>query len=179
MPLREGLAGTLAALGVTKPSLLELVDRRKVFFIAPQSVERYDAGFLSELLEVRPQTLVGSRRLAAAVHADQFAHNPLFVFPGTAFDRRALVRALQKVAEAQPASRMAVTSLAEGLARSWLDYEYALHVRGGMAPIAGPLAHVARCLAQRLTGNNYFMEMGAAAVNIEWASALGAHFSAF
>jgi hypothetical protein len=179
MPLRERVADTLVNLGVSKRSLFELVDRGRVFFIAPQSVERYDTAFLGEVLDVRPQALVGSRMLAAAVHADDVAHNPLFVFPGTAFDRRTVIRTVHRIADAQPASKTALASLAEGLAQSWRDYEYALHVRGGMTPISGPLACVARALAQRLTGNDYFMEMGAAAANISWASALGAHFAPF
>ncbi|WP_437652349.1 hypothetical protein [Sorangium sp. So ce1182] len=48
-----------------------------------------------------------------------------------------------------------------------------------MAPVAGPLASVGRALAQRITGNDYFIELGSAALNIEWAAALGAHFSPF
>lgn len=179
MPLRERLAETLTALGVNKRDLLELVDRQKVFFVAPQSVERYDAGFLDELIEARPEAIVASRRLAAAVHADQIAHNPLFVFPGSALDRRAVLRGLRRVAEGEQVLSAVVASLAEGLAQSWPSYEYALHVRGAMTPLAGPLANVSRALAQRLTGKDYFIELGAAALNIEWASALGAHFSPF
>lgn len=48
-----------------------------------------------------------------------------------------------------------------------------------MASIAGPLAQVARAMLLALTGVDYFIEMGAAATDVEWAAAMGAHFAPF
>ena len=179
MPLAERMERVLASLGVTRKEMLELVGKRLVRFVAPQSVERYDAAFIAELVEVGPGTVTGSRRLAAAVHADQVASNPLLVLPATALERRTVLRALRRLAEVQTKTSDVVLALADGLAAAWPFYEQSMHVRGAMASIAGPLAHVSRQLAKRITGNDYFVELGAAAQNVEWASAFGAHFAPF
>ena len=179
LPLAERVEMVLTALGVTRRELLELVDRKKVRFVAPQSIERYDATFLGELVEVSPSAVTGSRRLAAAVHADQVARNPLLVFPGTALDRRTVLRALRRMGDVQPETSTVMLALADGLAAAWPFYEHSLHARGAMASISGPLAHVSRELAKRLTGNDYLIELGATAQNVEWASAFGAHFAPF
>lgn len=179
LPLAERVEPALAALGVTRRELLELVDRKKVRFVAPQSIERYDAGFLGALIDVNPSAVTGSRRLAAAVHADQTAGNPLLVFPGTALDRRTVLRALRRVGEVQPETSTVMLALTDGLAAAWPFYEHSLHVRGAMASIAGPLAQVSRELAKRLTGHDHTIQLGDAAQNVEWASAFGAHFAPF
>jgi hypothetical protein len=179
VPLEGRVEDALDGLGITRRELVELAARKKVLFVAPQSVERYDAAFLAALVEVGSWAVTGSRRLAAAVHADQVTRNPLLVLPGTALDRRTVLRALRRLAEARPEASDVMLALADGLANAWPFYEHSLHVRGAMASIAGPLAHVSRELARRLTGNDYFIELGAAAQNVEWASALGAHFAPF
>jgi len=48
-----------------------------------------------------------------------------------------------------------------------------------MAASSGPLARVASALAQDIWGKDYFIELGAAAPSIEWASALGASFAPY
>ncbi|MGK3966821.1 hypothetical protein WMF01_40275 [Sorangium sp. So ce1667] len=96
MPLADKTEDTLSALGVSRRSLLELVARGDVSFIAPQSVDRYDAEFLAQAVEASMRSVTWSRRLAAAAFADQVSRNPLLAVPGNAMGRRVVLRCLER-----------------------------------------------------------------------------------
>jgi hypothetical protein len=177
MPLHDRVDDTLAAFGVTRKVLRDLVARGDVTFVAPQSVERYDVSFIAELADANPRSIVGTRRLAAASHREQLRTNPLFVFPGTSIERRVLLRSLERSGREHPPAREFTDVLVKALSHVWGYWEWNLNQRGAMAFIAGPLAFVAREALQKLYGKDYFIEAGAAALYIEWASALGAHYA--
>ncbi|MBK8940870.1 MAG: hypothetical protein IPM79_25445 [Polyangiaceae bacterium] len=179
MPLAAKTDAVLGALGITRRTLAELVSRGDVSFIAPQSVDRYDPEFLAELVEANPRSVTWSRRLAAAAFADQVSRNPLLAFPGNALDRRVVLRCLARLEESLGDSGGLARAMRLGLSEAWPYYEHFVHLRGAMASAGGPLARVASALAQDIWGKDYFIELGAAATSIEWASALGASFAPF
>jgi hypothetical protein len=179
MPLRDRVEDTLASLGVGRRALRDLVSRGDVVFVAPQSFERYDVNFLAELTDASPRAVIGTRRLAAASHLEQLEANPLFLFPGTSLDRRVLLRCIERAGREHPAASDFSDVLVNALSHVWRHWEWALHQRGAMASVAGPLAFVAREALRKLSGKDYFMELGGAALHIEWAAALGAHYAPF
>jgi hypothetical protein len=105
--------------------------------------------------------------------------NPLFAFPSTAPDRRRVLRAIARVGAKHADIRPLMDAFKDGLSDAWPYYEHALHVDGAMSSIVGPLARVASALAKHKTGNDYFIELGAVAQTVEWASTLGAHMAPF
>ncbi|MGK3966823.1 hypothetical protein WMF01_40285 [Sorangium sp. So ce1667] len=86
---------------------------------------------------------------------------------------------LARLEESSHDAGQLIRAMRLGLSEAWPYYEHAIHVRGAMASTVGPLAHVARALARDIWGNDYFIELGSAALAIEWASALGASFAPF
>jgi hypothetical protein len=179
MPLRDNVENTLSAFGVSRRALRDLVVRGDVVFLAPQSIERYDVDFLAELTDANPRSVVGTRRLGAASYGEQLRSNPLFVFPGTSLERRTLLRGIERAGRDHPGARDFSEVLVKALSRVWGYWEWNLHRRGAMASVAGPLAFVAREALLKITGKDYFIELGSAALHVEWASALGAHYAPF
>jgi hypothetical protein len=179
LPLADATASVLGALGVSRRELSELVRRGDVSFVAPQAVDRYDAEFLAEMMDANANAITWSRRLAAAAFADQVSRNPVLAFPGSALERRVVLRCLTRLEESAKAGGVLVRAMRLGLSEAWPYYEHTVHLRGAMASVGGPLAHVANALATELWGKDYFIELGGAAMSIEWASALRASFAPF
>jgi hypothetical protein len=175
-PLEETLTSTLASLAISRTDLLELARRGHVRFLAPQSLERYDQAWLAELVETAPNSVLLSRRLAAAALHDQSSRNPLVSLPSTAYERRSVLRALSRASEHRPpSSRVVIVALAEALSKYWESAEYTLQTRGAMASLTGSLAYFGTAIAEALLDKDVDLEIMAAAQNVEWAAALGSH----
>lgn len=179
MPLCENVERMLSSLAVKRRSFLELVARGHVTVVAPQSADRYDLGFVAELLEARPDAVLWSRRLGAAAVAHQVRANPLLVIPGSAEDRRAVLRSLARLADLSTDAAALPRALLRGLTRAWPYYEHTFHVRGAMASMTGPLACVAAEFARETRGGDYFLELASVAPLIEWATAMGLAYVPF
>lgn len=176
-PLGDELDQTLDALGIKRKDLTELVARGCVRVLFPQAISRYQIPWVEELAEAGPANLLFSRRLATLTVADQRRRLP-FLVPGDAFERRAALRALRRATEAadHPANAI-LGALYSGLARYWADAESFLNSRGAMASVTDGLVMVASALVQTLYNKDAFLELGAAAQPLQWAGALGAHYS--
>jgi hypothetical protein len=192
-PLAGNLEPTLSAFGVSRQDLTELSQRGHVRWLFPQAIDRYDASWMAELAEAAPNGLLLSRRLALLALRDQRARNPLYHLPATAYERRGVLRALLHFADSAPLrtgvwgalrglvdfqgerQRLFVGTLARALSEHWAEAEYMMQLRGAMGSISGPLARHATELGKLLFGRDLFIELGAAAQNVEWAGALGAH----
>lgn len=175
-PLAEQVAATLDALGISRKEMIELARRGSVRFLFPQSIIRYDANWLAELIEAAPESLVLSRRLAAAALTDQHRRNPLFTMLATAYEKRSIIRILQSTAQgAPPGVAPLLRCLATGLSEYWASAEYTVHMRGAMASLTGGLASFGTAIAKEVFKKDLFIEIGATAQNVEWAGALGAH----
>jgi len=175
-PLKESLAPTLAALGLTDKELLELARRGDVHLLVPQSVERYDPAWLAGLLEAVPAGVVMSRRLAAIALQDQHRRNPLLALPANSFEKRTILQVLRRSADTAPAGVSAILrALAGALSEHWSFAEYTLHSRGAMASLSGGLARIGTAVVQELFKRDLFLQMSVAAQEVEWAGAFGAH----
>jgi hypothetical protein len=175
-PIAKFLDRTLAALGVPGADLLELTRMGVVRWLAPQSVDRYDYAWLASVVEAAPDRVIASRQLALIGALDQHKRNPLFMFPGNAYDRRAVLRALLRMASEAPGpSSVMLPALATALSEHWAMAEHALQLRGAMSSVVGGLARFAAELGKEVFKQDLFIELGASAQNVEWAGALGAH----
>jgi hypothetical protein len=175
-PLKESLAQTLDALGIPNADALQLARQGFLRVLVPQSVERYDLAWLADLLEVAPQSVVLSRRLAAVTLRDQHQRNPLFALPGDAYEKRAVLRGLRRLAETLPErAALFLRALTQALSEFWDGSEYTLQVRGAMASLTGGLARFGTAITKAMFQKDLFIEIGAAAQEVEWAGALGAH----
>lgn len=179
MPLEKETDARISELGISRKQLVELARLGRVQFLAPQGIHRYSPNFLTDLLEGAPASVIGSRRLAAATHAQTIARNPLFVLPGTAEERRMALRGLLQLGAEDPRAVRFTRSVARGLSAAWTHHEFTLHLRGAMSSLNGPLASVARAVLLEMTGRDFFIELGSVAQYIEWASALGADYAPF
>lgn len=181
LPLADRVDSVLQTLGISRRDLLSLVSSGHVSFVAPQSIDRYDASFLADILSVSRTAVTLSRRLAAAAWADQFARNPIFTPPSDVLHRRAILRVIGRIADAakDPHFSGYLRAFARSLSEAWQFQEYSLHTRGAMAALNGPLARVATGVMEYLSGKNFFIELGSSATSIEWASALGLHYAPF
>jgi hypothetical protein len=116
-----------------------------------------------------------SRRLALLAISDQRRRNPLYQLPSSAYERRAILRALHQLAQQPGQTGQFCDALAVALSDHWAVSEHLLQMRGAMASISGGLARHASEVAKRVFHRDLFIEFGAAAQNVEWAGALGAH----
>ncbi|WP_147451933.1 hypothetical protein [Corallococcus sp. CA041A] len=177
-PIKENLDSTISSFGVTKRQLVELSRRGIIRWLIPQSIERYDTSWLGELLEEAPHSAILSRQLAILTAQDQHRRNPLYLFQGTAYDRRSILRALSRLQDkTKDHNPIILTALARALSEHWTTAEYSLATRGAMTSLTGGLARFANEISKTAFKRDLLVELGTAACNVEWAGALNAHLT--
>ena len=173
MPLDLRYREILSSLRVSEDELVELAKRGRVQFLVTQSPHRYPLRLLEGLAEAAPDTLLFSRRLAAATIAEARRRIPLLYPPLGIAERSYLLRSVSSVKNSPALGNLARGVIPE-LARIWASAEEAVHRRGAMATPALGVGPLLASLFQHATGRDLFIELFSASGPVEWGAVLGA-----
>jgi hypothetical protein len=171
LPLGDKFAEALAHLGATRTELVQLVGSGRVKILLPHSVERYDLGWLAEVLEAKPDGVVSSRRIACGVMADTRRRLP-FLHPNLDFaGRRALMTAIQAAAndvEVPEDLRTHFQVIAKECADIWNFAALAIQRDGATQVDRVGVGWLASQLFQKFTGQERILEIMSAARGVSW-----------
>jgi hypothetical protein len=173
MPLDHHYEAVLKAMKVTVPELVELARRGRVSFILPQTLARYHSKLLNELATNVPDSLLLTRRLAAATVVDGRRRFPLLYPAGSIEERH---NTLRDIAECLANAKTAeyVKPILTALSHNWFSGELLLHRRGAMANVSLGLGSLIGPIANALLKKDVQLELMMAGIDVEWAATLGA-----
>ncbi|WP_163575189.1 hypothetical protein [Halomonas faecis] len=174
MPLATHFVSALEAFNVHETELLDLVARGRVQFILPQSIQRYNLNFIAKAIEIDPNSVLLSRRLAAASVAETRARLPFLYPPFGASAKRDLLRLLVSVSE--PKIKPVGEVLARSLAQGWVGMERNISNRGGMGTANNGIGTILGELIHTMSGRDLRLELITSSMSVEWAAAVGATY---
>jgi hypothetical protein len=176
MPLQTAYAELLEKLAVSDDDLVNLASSGRVQFLLPQSIDRYSVAFLDRLANEAPDSMLFSRRLAAATVIDSRRRMP-FLYPTIGLQERYEVLSLLAIATEQLSDspvRNLFRATLNALRTIWSEPEFFVNCRGAMATSARGMAPIISEYFNALTGKNIALEMFTAAMPVEWAGVLNA-----
>lgn len=172
MPLASAYSSVLGGLQVNEAELVALVERGRVVFLLPQSIDRYPASLVQKLADIKGDAMMMSRSLAAYTVQERSRRIPLLHAPLSAGDRHRILAAL--VAVSDPKYRSLSRALASEFGRIWTTSEDTLTFRGALGLPSNGIGQILATMIECLTGKDLRLELWSAAFGVEWASALGA-----
>jgi hypothetical protein len=170
MPLAGAYDAALKGFQVTEAELVSLVDRGRVAFLLPQSIDRYPPSLVEKIAELNGGAMLMSRSLAALTVQDRTRRMPFLHMPLSLGERHKLLSALVKVED--PRYRTLPRALASELGRIWASSEDSLNFRGAMGLVANGVGQIVATMVESLTGRELRLEMWTAGSGVEWAAAL-------
>lgn len=171
MPLDSHYETALATLKVTQRDLVTLASQGRVVFLMPQTLERYPAKLINDLSENAPDSLLFSRRLAAATVVETRRRLPLLFPPLSSRERHQLLRLL---ADQDRNTFHFGSEVHQELARMWFAGELAMHRDGAMATHGYGLGAFVAALYKQQSGRDFFIELSSAGAAVSWAATIGA-----
>ncbi len=169
------------AMGVTPKELHKLMEMGRVKIVLPQAIDRYLPDWLSEAAEIAPQSLLLSRRLAAATIVDARRRIPFLYPPLSVAHRYILLHVLLAKAKDIVGSEKElqfVQSL-KRLGAMWAQVEWAVQSRGAMGNTFVGVGDLAATLFEHLSGRDLRLEFWGVGNKVSWAAALGSHIFPF
>lgn len=169
------------AMGVTPKELHKLMEMGRVKIILPQAIDRYLPDWLSEAAERAPQSLLLSRRLAAATIVDARRRIPFLYPPLSVAERYILLHVLLAKAKDIVGSEKEpqfVQSL-KHLGAVWAQVEWAVQSRGAMGSTVAGVGGLAATLFEHFSGRDLRLEFWGVGNKVSWATALGSHVFPF
>ncbi|GAB1265136.1 hypothetical protein [Aurantivibrio infirmus] len=174
MPLATHFASILNAFNVQEFELLSLIERGRVQFVLPQSIDRYNVDFIAKALEVDSSSMLFSRRLAAASVAETRLRVPFLYPPFGATVKRELLRLLANVSD--PIVKPLGEIMAKNLAQGWVGMERNISDRGGMGTANNGVGTIIGELIHNVAGRDLRLELITSSMSVEWAAAVGATY---
>jgi len=172
-PLADSHRTVLQSLALSDPELIELAARGRVLCVFPQSIERYNPGFVSALAERAPEAMIFSRRLAAETISELRSRLPFVFWPLTTEERLEILR-LPGLVRAQSPLVKGLAAVSDELVSIWRDLEWNLTLNGALATGFMGMGRVVAALIRAMTGIDKTLELTSAAASVEWGAALGA-----
>lgn len=175
LPAADYIASVLSAFKVSESELVELAILGRVGFVLPGNPATYPLGLLAKIVEAAPQSVIFSKRLAAASIAESRRRNPL-LFPALNNEQR---RSLLDVLGGFPEGpSLDLSSLfVDHFAETWDSLEFNFNKRGAMAMMQNGLSKIAIGMAKKFHGVDLGFQMQMCMASVEWAAALGATYS--
>lgn len=174
MPLATHFVSALDIFNVQETELLNLIERGRVQFILPQSIQRYNLNFIAKAIEIDPSSVLLSRRLAAASVAETRSRLPFLYPPFGASAKRDLLRLLVSVSD--PKIKPVGEILAKSLSQSWVGMERNISNRGGMGTANSGIGTILGQLIHSVSGRDLRLELITSSMSVEWAAAVGATY---
>lgn len=176
-PLAERYDEFLASINAPLNDVVELARDGRVRFIAPQSPDRYPSELISRLSEEAPESIIFSRRLAAAMVIDARRRMPLFYPPVGIDDRHKMLTVLAHLGDevrGQDVEAKWLSAVSAEVQRHWAGAERLLHRYGATAALFDGLGALAARLIRTYHGRDLLIEMMSAGASVQWAAALDA-----
>ncbi|MEX1669485.1 hypothetical protein AB4876_11235 [Zhongshania guokunii] len=174
MPLKTHFVAALIAFNVQEHELLSLIERGRIQFVLPQSIDRYNIDFIAKALEVNSNAMLFSRRLAAASVAETRSRIPFLYPPFGASAKRELLRLLENISD--PMVKPIGEIMAKNLAQGWVGMERNISDRGGMGTANNGVGTIIGELIHNIAGRDLRIELIASSMSVEWAAAVGATY---
>lgn len=178
-PLEGRVDEELKVMGFTREDLVTLAGEERIIVLLPQSIDRYEAALLNDLVHQAPESLVFSRALCAATMVELRRRLYPWFFPG--FDlgerRERLRRAMtSEQAAASPLSSLLPTLVSRALSHLWARGEYHTHEKGAMASgyLGGGFGTLLAAHVEHELKREMSLESTEAGASVERAAALGA-----
>lgn len=171
MPVASAYSSALEGFQVSEDDLVALAERDRVTFVLPQSIDRYPLSLVQKLAEVRPDSLLMSRHLAALMVQERKRRLPLLHAPFSISERRSILSSLKNVSE-QKYQKLCRT-LASEFGSVWASTEDSVAFRGAMGLYATGIGQMVAAMVQAFTGRELRLEMWTAGASVEWASIFG------
>lgn len=173
LPLAENVGNTLAGLNITKRDLLELVKKGRIQAVLPQSIDRYDLGFVSSIIEANRSGTMLSRRLAASSIAAIRKRMPMLYPPLGALERNELLNTIAKICQNDPGN-VFFNAMKNKLGEAWLNMVTNLNARGAMAISSHGITPLLSDMLEQIHGVDRFLEVFFSTMPLEWAMGLNA-----
>lgn len=164
----------LASLQTSLDDLIELVAKKRVYFIAPNEYKFYSQTFMERILEANPEAIIFTRRLSLATIADSRKRTPILYPPFGNEERRQILDSLRAI-ESEKFGDLA-QCFRQHLGQTWAELEYSFDKQAAFASIHHGIGRIANSLLLQKTGSDHFIETSHAAISVEWAAALGATY---
>ena len=135
----------------------------------------YQSKLLAKILEASPNSVIFSKRLAAASIAESRRRNPL-LFPNlNNVERRSILDLLASTND--KSSNVLHGILIEHFSQVWPELEYSFSDLGAIAMMRNGLGKIAEGIAKKYHGVELGPTIYGTMASVEWAAALGAAYS--
>lgn len=175
LPLLAHVDTTLRGLNISESELLNLAAIGRVAFVVPGRLQMYPTGLLAKILEAAPNSVIFSKRLAAAAIAESRRRNPL-LFPNlNNVERRSVLDLLTNIGDKKSNALSSV--FIEHFSQVWPSLEYSFSDLGAIGMMRNGLGRVAEGIAKEHHGIELGPFIYETMASVEWAAALGAVYS--
>lgn len=158
--------------GINSLELKELVYRGRLLFVVPQNLARYSQSLLQEIIEVNPNAIIFSRRLAAT--AIQGIQKKTGII-GATFSSDEQYEFLYYCARSNSEG---LRFLAKSLSEQWQFSEYMIDKEGAVSVFRAGFSNLATKLFEA-KGRDLSIELATASSSYEFAQGLNAHHFPF
>nr|WP_218574186.1 hypothetical protein [Pseudomonas sp. ALS1279] len=158
--------------GISPLELKELITRGRLLFVVPQNLVRYSQSLLQEIIEVNPNAIIFSRRLAAT--AIQGIQKKTGIV-GATFSSDEQYEFLYCCARSNCEG---LKFLAKSLSEQWQFSEYMIDKEGAASVFRAGLSNLATKLFEA-KGKELSIELATASSSFEFAQGLNAHHFPF
>jgi hypothetical protein len=166
----------LSALKLSKTDLVKLVEKKRIQFILPNNLKHYDKHFIEQISEANPQSVLLTRRLAAATVNDLRNRNPLLFPTVSVKERQAHLKSLNrlstKLSDSAP-DQIFLKALIAQLPTIWYSYPEVIQTAGARGTNMFGISRIlSTLLGLKEMQTVYFDE---ASRIVEWSAALEAN----
>lgn len=168
LPFKSGEIDFHEMFGINPIELAELICRGRLLFVIPQNLARYPQGLLQEIIEVNPNAVIFSRRLAAATIQGIQKKTGIV---GVTFSSDEQYEFLNSCARSNSEG---LKILAKSLSEQWQFSEYMIDKEGAASVFRAGLSNLAISLF-KAKGRDLSIELASASSSFEFAQGLNAH----
>lgn len=172
LPFKSEKRDFYGMFGINTLELRELITRGRLLFVVPQNLARYSQSLLQEIIEVNPNAIIFSRRLAAT--AIQGIQKKTGIV-GATFSSDEQYEFLYYCARS---NNEGLKFLAKSLSNQWQYSEYMIDKEGAASVFRAGFSNLATKLFEA-KGKNLSIELATASSSFEFAQGLNAHHFPF
>lgn len=172
LPFKSEKRGFYGMFGINTLELKELITRGRLLFVVPQNLARYSQSLLQEIIEVNPNAIIFSRRLAAT--AIQGIQKKTGIV-GATFSSDEQYEFLYYCAKSNSEG---LKFLAKSLSEQWQFSEYMIDKEGAASVFRAGFSNLATKLF-KAEGKELSIELATASSSFEFAQGLDAHHFPF
>ncbi|WP_114634766.1 hypothetical protein [Vibrio splendidus] len=172
LPFKSEERDFYSMFGINPLELKELIIRGRLLFVVPQNLARYSQTLLQEIIEVNPNAIIFSRRLAATTIQGIQKKSGIV---GSTFSSDEQYAFLYYCARSNSEG---LKLLAKSLSEQWQFSEYMIDKEGATSVFRAGFSNLATKLFE-VKGKDLSIELATASSSFEFAQGLNAHHFPF